>query len=100
MRRTSPGYNATWTQRGEAKKKMNAEIEIHISRPPGLAAHVCRIWLDGHFYWEDIADTPRGALEKAAAWLTRRCRKCGCSLLEGCAPDCHWIQNDLCSNCK
>ena len=30
---------------------------------------------------------------------TRHCRICGCTDLSACPDGCHWVENDLCSNC-
>ena len=78
-------------------------IEIEIEGNP--ARHFTyQILMDGYPYETGEASSAQSALTAAALWLNRKCKKCGCTFLNGCyqgddKPFCHWVKPDLCSDC-
>ena len=80
--------------------EFQATVEIEIVQLKDGKYHFM-IDLDGFAMHEvDHGEkTPMAALAEAAKYLSRKCRKCGCTLLEGCEGKCHWVLPDLCSEC-
>ena len=83
---------------------------------PGLMPEIHVHGVEGFFTWEvkiraegvrtplvihavGTATTKRQAFKLARDYVARRCRRCGCSLMNGCIEGCHWVEPDLCSGC-
>jgi hypothetical protein len=86
-----------------AKFVCSVEIVIEAQRAGHFAY---QILMDGYPYETSDACSAAAALTAAALWLNRKCRKCGCTFLNGCADDndpadqsCHWVKPNLCSHC-
>lgn len=83
------------------KGGVTTHVEIIIASPPDHSYAFSTICVDGHDYASGISKTPQAALEKACAYLTQKCRRCGCTLLNPCdEPGCSWVKADLCSSCQ
>lgn len=86
-------------------KKTITIISIVIESPfmPGGPYGAAQVLMDGHQIHSVVAGTEALALDNAARFLSRRCRECGCTQLEGCdlrnGQMCEWVADDLCSAC-
>jgi len=83
--------------------KFTCEIEIVIEGQ-NRSHSTYQILMDGYPYETGEASSAAAALTAAALWLNRKCKKCGCTFLNGCdvsedGPCCHWVKPDLCSAC-
>jgi hypothetical protein len=85
--------------------KFTCEIEINIEQHQS-GHFVYQILLDGFPQETNEAASASAALRAGAHWLNRKCKKCGCTFLNGCYSGddftgeyCHWVKPDLCSHC-